>query len=292
MGGSAGTARPARPGRKAGRDPGPAGVGAGAPGAPPGEPGQGPRRPRRGLRRPVVLLALVVLLPALTGFTLWALYGSNWLRIERVSVEWTGGPRELTAREIERVAAVPVGAPLASLDTSGTRERLLAELPRLADARVARSWPRGVEVEVTERVAVVLERATAGFTEIDATGTAFGEVPEALPGVPLLEMEPVEGASLRRFGEEGLRAGAVAVAAALPESVAGETAAIRVRSYDSITLELSDGRTVLWGSAEHPEAKSAALAALMAAVPEAGRFDVSVPGTPAAGDVPPDGAEG
>ncbi|WP_323384029.1 cell division protein FtsQ/DivIB [Streptomyces calidiresistens] len=238
-----------------------------------------------------MLLALVVLVPALTGFVLWALYGSNWLRIERVSVEWTGGPEELAVEEIERVAAVPVGAPLASLDTSGTRERLLAELPRLADARVSRSWPHGVEVEVTERVAVVLERDTAGFTEIDATGTAFGEVPEALPGVPLLEVDPVDGASLRRFGEEGLRAGAVEVAAALPGAVAGETAAIRVRSYDSITLELSDGRTVLWGSAEHPEAKSTALAALMAAVPEAERFDVSVPGAPAAGDVPSDAAE-
>ncbi|MCE7083126.1 FtsQ-type POTRA domain-containing protein [Streptomyces sp. ST2-7A] len=233
----------------------------------------------------MVLLTLLVLLPALTGFALWALYGSNWLRIERVSVEWTDGPRELAVEEVERVAAVPIGAPLASLDTSGIRDRLLAELPRLADARVSPSWPHGVELEITERVAVLQERDTAGFTEIDATGTAFGEVPEALPGVPLLEMEPVDGASLRRFGEEGLRAGAVAVAAALPDAVAGETAAIRVGSYDSITLELSDGRTVLWGSSEDPGAKSTALTALMTAAPGADRFDVSVPGTPAADGV-------
>jgi cell division protein FtsQ len=56
---------------------------------------------------------------------------------------------------------------------------------------------------------------------------------------------------------------------------------VRVRSYDSITLELTGGRTVLWGSGEQEAAKAKSLTALMKAAEDAEHFDVSVPSAPA-----------
>ena len=87
--------------------------------------------------------------------------------------------------------------------------------------------------------------------------------------------------SLRRFGEDRIRRAAVSVAVALPGELRRELRAIRVVSYDSITLELSGNRTVHWGSAEQSEAKVAALRAVMNAAEDARYFDVSAPSAPA-----------
>jgi cell division protein FtsQ len=74
---------------------------------------------------------------------------------------------------------------------------------------------------------------------------------------------------------------AVRVAGSLPAAVARDTQVVKVRSYDSISLELSGNRTVLWGSGEKSGVKARTLGALMKAAPEARHFDVSVPTAPA-----------
>jgi cell division protein FtsQ len=246
-----------------------------------GPPPPGPRRRRRRLPGRGVLMLGAVLLALVGGFAVWALYGSAWLRVETVSVSWTGGPRELDRAEIEHAAAVPVGVPMAALDKGAIRGRVLTELPRVRSLEVVRAWPNGVGLKITEREAEVLIANGSGFTEVDAEGVAFAEQPQALPGVPLLELELSEGPGLRRFGEERILLGAVSVATALPQPVHRDTRVIRVRSYDAISLELTGNRTVVWGSPEYPEAKAAALTAAMKAAPQARHFDVSVPSAPA-----------
>ncbi|MGP3970574.1 cell division protein FtsQ/DivIB [Streptomyces sp. 6N223] len=257
-----------------------------------GTDGSGPpppprRRPRPRLRLPRSprrrgLALLLALLLALGGFGTWALYGSDWLRIERVSVSWhDGSPRELTEDQILSAARVPVGSPMASLDRGAVRERLLDALPRLNSVDVVRAWPDGVSLKVTEREAEVLMRSADGYTEVDEGGVPFAEVARALPGVPLLELDLADTAGLRRFGEDRIRREAVAVAAALPDAVRRETRFIRVTSYDAITLELSGGRTVRWGSAEDSAAKADTLVLVMKAAEDATHFDVSVPSAPA-----------
>jgi cell division protein FtsQ len=171
---------------------------------------------------------------------------------------------------------------MATLDKEAIRRRVLTELPRVRTVEVVRAWPRGVGLKITEREAEVLVPHGTGFTEVDAEGIPFAELPQALPGVPLLEMELAEGAGLRRFGEERILLGAVSVAEGLPAALHRDTRVIRVRSYDAISLELTGNRTVLWGSPEFPEAKAVALTAVMKAVPDARQFDVSVPSAPAA----------
>lgn len=235
------------------------------------------RRPGRGL-----LVLALVLTALFGGFAVWALYGSQWLRVEHVSVSWTGGPRELGQAEIADAAAVPLGVPMAALDKGAISQRVLRELPRVQSVEVVRSWPSGVGLKITERQAEVLLPSGDGFTEVDAEGVAFAELPEAVAGVPLLQLDLADGAGLRRFGEDRILRGAVEVAAALPEEVREQTEAIWVRSYDGISLELTGNRTVVWGSPEYPEAKVTALTAVMKALPDAGHFDVSVPSAPAA----------
>lgn len=231
------------------------------------------------MRRLRALLVLFALALALTGFGAWALYGSNWVLVERVSVS---GNKVLTEKQVRDAARIPVGTPLLSVDRTAARHRLKAALPRLDEVRVVRAWPHGIGIEMSERKPELAMRHGGGkFVEVDVEGVRFDVVPEQPKGVPLLAMEVERSAGLRHFGKERLRREAVRTATSLPESVARETRTVRVRSYDSITLELAGGRTVLWGSGEQGRAKAESLTALMKASKGARHFDVSVPSAPA-----------
>ncbi|MFD7493302.1 cell division protein FtsQ/DivIB [Streptomyces sp. NPDC059832] len=242
-----------------------------------------PARPPRpeGRRLPgrvrLVLIGVLVLL--LAAGAVWVLYGSSWLRAEEVR---TTGVDVLTPSEVEAVAAVPIGAPLISVDTDAIADRLRQKLPRIDSVDVVRSWPHGIGLKVTERQPVLLVKKGAKFIEVDAKGVRFATVDKSPGRVPLLELTPDQSASLRRFGSARLVREAVRVAGELPGDVAKDTKVVRVTSYDSISLELTRGRRVIWGSGEGGPVKARVLTALMKSAPKAGHFDVSAPTAPAA----------
>ncbi|MFI8823017.1 cell division protein FtsQ/DivIB [Streptomyces sp. NPDC053431] len=247
-----------------------------------GSPGSSRRPSRPGTRRlrvpaPRVLLTALAALALAVG-TVWALYGSGWFRVEKVS---TSGTRVLTPGEVERIAAVPVGAPLVSVDTDAIEARLRKELPRIAKVDVVRSWPHGIGLKVTERQPVLLLEKGGKFTEVDSTGVRFATVPTAPRGVPRLVLDVAASPSLRRFDAERLLRVAVGVTGELPEKIAQDVRVVRITSFDSITLELGRGGTVFWGSGEDGPVKARVLTALMKATPKAGHFDVSAPTAPA-----------
>ncbi|WP_329165452.1 FtsQ-type POTRA domain-containing protein [Streptomyces sp. NBC_01267] len=242
---------------------------------PPGAGGPGRLR-LRGRRLLILVLAVAVVL---VSGGIWALYGSTWLRAERVR---TSGVRVLTRDQVESAAAVPIGAPLISVDTTAVENRLRNKLPRIDSVTVTRSWPHTISLKVTERKPVLLMKSSGKYTEVDAKGVRFDTVDSAPKGVPLLELTADQSPSHLRFGTDRLRVEAVRVAGELPSAVAAETLFVRVRSYDSVSLELTGHRVVTWGSSEFGPAKAHTLIALMKADPKASHFDVSAPTAPAA----------
>ncbi|MGZ9930460.1 cell division protein FtsQ/DivIB [Streptomyces sp. NC-S4] len=249
-----------------------------APKAPKPAQRSGPRGPGARLRRGPVLASLAAAVLLVAGGT-WVLYGSSWLRVEKVAAT---GMDVLTSEQVLGAAAVPVGAPLVSVDTEEIEGRVRGRLPRIDSVDVVRAWPHGIGLKVTERKPVLLIKKDANFVEVDATGVRFDTVPKAPAGVPVLELNAGRSPSVRRFDEERLLHEAVLVAGALPEPIAKETVQVKVGSYDSVVLELTRGRSVTWGSGEQSDAKGRALNALLKAAPKAAHFDVSVPTAPAA----------
>ncbi|MEU2332321.1 FtsQ-type POTRA domain-containing protein [Streptomyces sp. NPDC006654] len=234
---------------------------------------------KRRLRTIVILAALLLLLG---GGSLWLFYGSSWLRVRHVSVS---GTAVLTPEQVREAAAVPVGAPMVSVDTDAIEARLRRRLPRIDEIDVVRSWPHGIGLKVTERTPVLLIAKGGMFTEVDKKGVRFATVSQAPEGAPALELSPARSgsatASLRRFGTDRLVREAVAIAGDIPAAVRRDTQTLKVRSYDDISLLLTGGRTVRWGSAENGAAKARTLTALMKAASGARHFDVSVPTAPA-----------
>ncbi|GAA3382205.1 cell division protein FtsQ/DivIB [Streptomyces racemochromogenes] len=243
---------------------------------PPGR--SGPRGPRRALPRRVRLLASLAAAVLLAAGVTWALYGSSWLRVEKVTAS---GAEVLTPGQVLEAAAVPVGAPLVSVDTDEIAARVRVRLPRIDSVDVARSWPHGIALKVTERKPVLLIKKDGQFVEVDSSGVRFDTVRQAPAHVPVLELAAEGSPSARRFDGERLLREAVGIAGSLPEAVSRETLQVTVRSYDSVVLQLTRGRTVVWGSGELGEAKGRALTALLKASPKADHFDVSVPTAPA-----------
>lgn len=264
-----GSSKPSKPRSSSGRP---------RPGGGPRKGGAAASRPRsRPSRRRRLLLWSAA--AALGGAAvIWLLYGSGWLCVTRVDVS---GTKTLTPAEVRAAAAVPLGEPLAAVDTDGIEERLRTRLPRIREVEVVRSWPHGIGLKVTERQPEVLLERGGKFVEIDGSGVRFATVDQAPSGVPRLVMEAQDSPSTRRFGTGRLEQEGVRVAAALPAAIRRDLQVVRVRSYDSITVELAGGRSVVWGSGERGEAKARTLTALLKAAPDARHFDVSAPGAPA-----------
>ncbi|MEU9283962.1 FtsQ-type POTRA domain-containing protein [Streptomyces sp. NPDC048275] len=242
-----------------------------------------PRPPFTGrLPRPRTLIILLIALVLIVTGSLWALYGTQWLRVEKVSVS---GVRVLTVQQVREAADAPVGSPLISVDTDAIEARLRRKLSRIDTVDVVRSWPHGIGLKVTERTPVLILKNPGNggkYVEVDAKGVRFATVSVAPKNVPALELTVSRSTgSLRRFPADRLVREAVRVAGDIPAAVARDTRTVKVRSYDSISLELAGGRTVEWGSGEKGRAKARTLTALMKAAPRARHFDVSVPTAPA-----------
>jgi cell division protein FtsQ len=233
----------------------------------------------------------------------WLVFWSDVLDVDEVAVT---GTSVVSPAEVEEVAAVPSGAPLARVDLDGVTSRV-ERLSAVASATVTRSWPGTVAIEVDERQAVaVVEddgsyRASTRRESCSAAtdprppicrwcgrpnSTTPDKGPDAGPDNGPTMPDAGDGADalgrpLRGRGRAGrddaLREVALVIEA-LPAGVADEVDHVEFSSLDSILLVLSDGSQVQWGSAEQSALKAEVLETLMT-IP-ATTYDVSVPGLP------------
>lgn len=212
-----------------------------------------------------VVLAVVLAVAAAVGLV-WLVFFSSVLAVTGVKVEGTG---VLDPRAVRRVAAVPTGSPLATVDLEAVRARV-EDLAPVLSADVSRAWPDQVRIDVKERTAVAVVGDSGVLHGVDAEGVIFRRYPSRPSSLPLLRMSI------------GTQADALAEAArvseALPARLAGRVEYVEVATVDAITLQLKDGRTVLWGSADDSAGKAKVLDVLLEQ--DASVYDVSAPGRP------------
>lgn len=200
----------------------------------------------------------------LVAVLVWLVAFSSVLSARRVVVH---GAHRLTTAQILAAGAVPHGRPLARLDSGAIADRVEA-LPDVASARVRFSYPSTVVITVTERVAVGYLASSGWAVLVDRTGTQFRTVEKAPAGLPRFDVPA---------GRQGAAPGrAVAtVAGALTPVLRAQLGSIAAPDPADITLTLTDGRTVYWGSADRSADKASVLPALLT---RPGRsFDVSDP---------------
>lgn len=232
-----------------------------------GPPAVTPLRPRRRRsRRPVDrrrrLLVALAGAAAVVGVVAWVLLGSSLLAVRTVQVD---GESALTAAEVVEVAGIADGTPLVRVDTAAAAARVAA-LPQVASVEVTRGWPGTVVVTLAERVPVAVV-TDGGIRElVDAGGVVYDTITGTTPAgvVPLDVADPGP--------DDAATTAALGALTALPADVRDEVTGVAARTADDVTLTLTDGRSVLWGSADQTERKAEVLGALLEQI-ESGDLD-------------------
>jgi cell division protein FtsQ len=215
--------------------------------------------------RATVLLGLLGSLVVL-GIGAWLLLRSSLLGVADVQVQ---GIARVGRAEVVDAAGIDPGTPLARLDTAAVAAKVGA-IPAVGSVEVRRDWPRSVTVVVHERVPAAVRERGSGFVLVDRTGVVFGQVDARPKSLPLVSA-PVSA------GPPALRA-ALDALDAVPVTIRGQVRSVRAATPEEVTLQLTRGRTVVWGDPGFGKRKGLVLAVLLTR--KANIYDVSVPDAP------------
>lgn len=209
---------------------------------------------------------------------IWLVFGTSVLGLR--TVEITGAPIAGAAR-VRQAAGLADGTPLARIDTGAVAERI-RQLPSVASVQVRRSWPSTLVIDVTERTPVAVVRDGDVYRVLDAEAVVFDSVAQPPAGVLLVRVTTpatTDPAADTKDGDAALRA-AVRVVVALPVELKSKVVEVQAKYDTNVRLILGDGRIVLWGDAEHSDAKARVALALLGRAKH--QIDVSAPAIAAA----------
>lgn len=233
-----------------------------------------PRQARRRHRRLwwVGGAGLVVVLAVLGA----VLYFSPVLAITTVTVT---GTDLLSAERAEEHLEPVRDRPLPQVGQR-TVEDLLADEPAVETVRVHAEPPHDLSVEVVEHVPVAMVHEGENRILYSAAGAALA----TLPADQAAEYHLPSVASAQDVKDPEVFDAITSVLGTLPESIRTRMQSATAETIDSVTLTLTDGRTVLWGNPEQGPRKAQVLEALLK-VPEddaapVREFDVSTPDRP------------
>jgi cell division protein FtsQ len=188
---------------------------------------------------------------ALVAGGVWLVGYSPVLVARSVQVE--GVPRGDIAKVVKR-AAVPLGTPLAKVDTDAIARRVIATAV-LAEVTVSRRYPSTVLISASLRAPVLAVKNPQGQVQVvDSQGVAYATVSTAPRGVPVIDT--LENPS----SMESMRV-ALAVLKVLSPQQRKQVTHVTVLGPNMVTLKLNKV-TVVWGDASEPELKVKVMTAL------------------------------
>lgn len=225
---------------------------------------------QRSRRRRLAWLGALGALVLLIGGSFAAAY-SPLFAVEKITVV---GASTIDPAAVEAALAGQIGTPLALVDGSEVKAALMA-FPLIETYALEAKPPHGLTLRIVERTPVGVIESNAGYTLVDAAGVALSTTPEVPTGQPVLH---VDGG----VGSDAFEAVGVVVRT-LPAEVRGVLSEVSATTLDDVTLTLSSGLTVVWGSADRSVDKATTLTAAMAANPGARTIDVSTPDVVVAG---------
>ena len=222
-------------------------------------------RRRERLRRRALRLTAAIGVLVLLAVAGWVVLVSPVFAVTTVTVT---GTSVLTPESVQAAAKVPLGTPLARLDTGAVVSRV-AQLRAVAEVSVTRSVPHTVKIAVKERTAAYALSSAGGFDLVDSSGVDYTSVAEAPKGLVVAQISG---------DDERLRRDVATVVTSLPPSARDRAVLVTATTPDNIVIELNGGTEVVWGSAESSPQKAQVLGALLSV--KASVYDVSSPSHP------------
>ena len=202
----------------------------------------------------------------------WAVAFSPLLALRSGDVTVTGSDGTVQAADVQRIVAAHEGISLVRLDPAAMGREVADSLVRVRTARVTRSWPHGVRVDLTMRRPIAVHEVEQGYEVLDSEAVVLETVPAPPSGLVMIA------------GQDGAEPDARAVSAVtgVVGSLDAETLARVARgsagATGQVTLVLSDGARVRWGDASESALKARVLKVLLSQ--RASVYDVSSPHAP------------
>jgi cell division protein FtsQ len=226
------------------------------------------RRAQEVQRRPRRLWGYAVVTVLVVAALVWVVAFSPLLAVRKVEV--VGVPAAEVA-PIRELAQVPVGQPLARVDTAAVADRV-TQRATVADVSIERSWPGTLVIHASPRTPFLVVKNPQGQLQVvDETGVAYAVVRQAPKGVPV-----VSAATSAALSREALQA-AVSVVRVLPAATQDKVSAVTVSGAGLVTLKIGS-TSVVWGGLDEPDRKLEIVQALLKGKPKV--IDVSAPETP------------
>ncbi|GAB3302306.1 FtsQ-type POTRA domain-containing protein [Epidermidibacterium keratini] len=212
------------------------------------------------------MLGLVGVL--LVGIGGWLVYFSSLFGVRDIKIE---GTALVDSSEVEQIVGLGPNDALASVDLQSVASTIEQQLPPVKSAEVRRSWPSTLVVTIAERTPVATVTRDGAPWLIDDTGTPYlaaSDYPDELPTLLPLEVKDPSPQSLATRE-------AVTVIAGLSDDVRELVSAVSAPSAGEVTLQLSDGRVVIWGDSSRMQDKLTMLPGVLEH--PGSEFDISSP---------------
>lgn len=230
------------------------------------------RKVRR--RKHAWIWSLITLAVLAGGWSL--LYFSPVLAVEKISHE---GLDLVAQSEAEQRTETLIGTPLPQIsDKKATA--LFSDNPAVEEVMVRAEPPHDLVLTVVEYVPIAMSPRGKQYVVFSEHGTELAEI----PAKKAQEFDLPVVASASDVVDQEVFDTITEVLGSLPDELREQVRSASGSSIDSIELELSSGKMVMWGNTEHAEKKSRVLAALLGLEEEQAaeitEYDVSAPDFP------------
>lgn len=165
------------------------------------------------------------------------------------------GTDRVDAAQVRAALSGQIGTPLARIDLDEVQQRI-AGFPLIESYVTEEEPPHTLVVTVTERTPVVAVQSGKTFDLVDPAGIVVQSTTKRPDGMPVADIgRAALGSTVFRTMTE--------VVLAMPASVRDQVSGIAASTSDDVTLTMTDGSSVVWGSPDESAAKATLLAALV-----------------------------
>ena len=235
------------------------------------ERGEARRFTRRSRRRRLTWIVSGASLLLVVGFVTGAVY-SPILSLKTIQVE---GASRVSSASVRAAVESQLGRPLALVDFDSIT-RSLSKFPLIRSFVTETVPPDTLIIRIAERAPIATVATSSGFSVVDPAGIVIDSGAERQPGLPLIEL----GAATS--GSPAFTA-SVGVLLALPFKLLKQVDTVTAQTSDDVTLTLTGGQSVVWGSVDQSALKAKVLAAVITVGGATTKYDVSAPNHPVLG---------
>ncbi|MFP7695989.1 cell division protein FtsQ/DivIB [Trueperella sp. LYQ143] len=220
-------------------------------------------------KRVAILGGIVVFV----GVLAWVLCASPLLRYHYHAEQISGYAENTIVNhtELEQILAQYDGESLVTLRGSSIEAEILEKIPEIAAVDVAKKYPSGMRVHITEEIPVACLTQDKTCIAVAGDGTQLRLSPDRANTLPHVEV--AEGVDRTSGIAEALQ-----VLRTISAPTRSRVTNVSVAKGNLMTLRLNEGQTVFWGGVERADFKARVLDALV--THPAHYYDVSVPDAP------------